>query len=378
RTETDETNNALTGNAIDIVSGIDAIMTAVSAPASGATGTSISLNSTVKNQGVVNMSASYIGLYISTDSTITTSDTRLGTAYIASLAAGASRYSTTSVAISSTLAPGQYYIGAIADYSNVIKESDETNNVLVGNPINITPGADVIISAVSGPLSGATGTSISITSTVKNQGVGAISTSTAGIYISTDSTITTSDTRLGTAAIASLAAGASGYATTSVAISSTLAPGQYYIGAIADYNNARKESDETNNALVGNIIDITPGADAIITAVSGPLSGITGASISITSTVKNQGIGTISTSTAGIYISTDANITTSDTRLGTAAIASLAAGASSTVTKSFAISSTLAPGQYYIGAIADYNNARKESDETNNALVGNTIDLTKP
>ncbi|MDD5772836.1 MAG: CARDB domain-containing protein, partial [bacterium] len=257
-------------------------------------------------------------------------------------------------------------------------ETDETNNALTGNAIDIVSGIDAIMTAVSAPASGATGTSISITATVKNQGVATLASSYVGLYLSTDMTITTSDTRIGTASIPSLAAGASSTVNPTFAISSTLAPGSYYIGAIADYNNARKESDETNNALVGNTIDITPGADVIVTAVSGPASGVTGTSISITATVKNQGVGTISTSTAGIYISTDPTITTSDTRLGTASIASLAAGASSTVTKSFVIPSTKAAGIYYIGAIADYNNARKESDETNNILAGNTINITKP
>ncbi|MBI4651110.1 hypothetical protein HY745_07485 [Candidatus Desantisbacteria bacterium] len=115
-----------------------------------------------------------------------------------------------------------------------------------------------------------------------------------------------------------------------------------------------------------------------MTVVSGPSSGVTGTSISISSTVKNQGVGTMSASYIGLYLSTDAIITTSDRRIGTQSIASLAAGAESTVTINAAIPSNLSARTYYIGAIADYNNSNKEIIETNNALTGNTINITKP
>lgn len=40
---------------------------------------------------------------------------------------------------------------------------------------------------------------------------------------------------------------------------------------------------------------------------------------------------------------------------------------------SFSVESRHQPGTYYVGAIADYNNSRAESNETNNALADNTI-----
>ncbi|MBI4651112.1 hypothetical protein HY745_07495, partial [Candidatus Desantisbacteria bacterium] len=101
-------------------------------------------------------------------------------------------------------------------------------------------------------------------------------------------------------------------------------------------------------------------------------------SISITSTVKNQGVGLMSASYTGLYLSTDAVITTSDTRISTVSITSLARGTSSTITTNAAIPSGLSARTYYIGAIADYNNANKETIETNNTLTGNMINVTRP
>ena len=84
-----------------------------------------------------------------------------------------------------------------------------------------------------------------------NFGKASASASTTGIYLSTDATITTSDTLLTTVASASLTAnGTAGYhdhQTVALNLSGSLAPGTYYIGGIADYTNAIAESNEANN-----------------------------------------------------------------------------------------------------------------------------------
>lgn len=54
-----------------------------------------------------------------------------------------------------------------------------------------------------------------------------------------------------------LAAGASDPASTTVSIPTGIAPGTYYLGAIADYPGGVPESDETNNGLAGNTITVT-------------------------------------------------------------------------------------------------------------------------
>lgn len=76
---------------------------------------------------------------------------------------------------------------------------------------------------------------------------------TAGIYISTDATITTSDTLLTTMSTSATLATVSqpghyDHQTVTVALPGNLAPGTYYVGGLADYNNHLTESNETNNA----------------------------------------------------------------------------------------------------------------------------------
>ncbi len=158
-------------------------------------------------------------------------------------------------------------------------------------------------------------------------------------------------------------------------VPTALPAGTYYIGAVADYNNSRAETDETNNALTGNTVVLTIGADLVMTAVSGPATGTRGTSIGISNTVKNQGTGSSSSSTVGLYASKDAVITTADKRIGTRSISALAAGASSSATTNVTIPATAPVGTYYIGAIADYSNTAKENNEINNAIAGNVINI---
>jgi hypothetical protein len=83
--------------------------------------------------------------------------------------------------------------------------------------------------------------------------------STAGIYLSTDSTITTSDTLLATVNSGTLATvsqpGYYDHQTLSVTLPANLAPGTYYIGGIADYNNAVTESNSIAHTY--NAVQIT-------------------------------------------------------------------------------------------------------------------------
>ncbi|MCG2673263.1 CARDB domain-containing protein, partial [Bradyrhizobium sp. GCM10023182] len=98
-------------------------------------------------------------------------------------------------------------------------------------------------------------------------GAGPSGASTAGIYLSSDANITTSDTLLTTVSSGALTSvGLTGYydhQTLSVTLPGNLAPGTYYLGGIADYNNQVSESNETNNTY--NTVRITVGAPVSIT-----------------------------------------------------------------------------------------------------------------
>ncbi len=110
--------------------------------------------------------------------------------------------------------------------------------------------------------------------------------------------------------------------------------------------------------------------DLLLTQVYGPVSGLRGAPITVVATVTNQGAGTASNSTLAFYLSTDANITAADARLGTVAVNQLGSGEYTTLTPTFTIPS-IQRRTYYLGAIVDSTGVLAESNETNNALTGN-------
>jgi hypothetical protein len=115
--------------------------------------------------------------------------------------------------------------------------------------------------------------------------------------------------------------------------------------------------------------------DLVVTTVSGPTSGTRGRKVTVTATVKNQGQASAAASILSFYLSTDATITTADTKLSDVSVTSLAANASKALNSYVTLPNSLAAGTYYIGAIADRAAVVTESSETNNWKAGNTIVL---
>ena len=242
------------------------------------------------------------------------------------------------------------------------------------------------MTAVAGPTSGATGQNVTFTGTLKNQGQAAINQSIkVGFYASVNASINTADKLIATTTVASLGAGASVPLTVTAALSTGLLAGTYTIGAVADYDSAVPESNNGNNALAGNTIAVTYGPDLVMTAVAAPAIATRGQTVTVTGTVKNQGVGAFgalsdqdsgkigATISVGFYLSTNATITANDRRIGTISLSSVPAGSSIPLTLSALIPANLGPGTYYIGAIADDTGALRESIEVNNALPGNIV-----
>jgi len=155
------------------------------------------------------------------------------------------------VTLPATLAPGTYYVGAFADDTQQVTESDENNNTaLAANQMVVTRGAaaDLTVTAVTAPATVTLGERPNITSAIRNLGTADAGAFRLGYYLSTDATITTADIPLGTCSYAGLAAGASSGCAGPLLFPTTLTPGRYYFGAIVDDQNQVVESDKTNNA----------------------------------------------------------------------------------------------------------------------------------
>ncbi len=147
--------------------------------------------------------------------------------------------------------------------------ADPTNFINAYRNLGGTPDltAEDVKIADSTPAANQTTT---VTFDIFNIGTANAGPSVAGIYLSTDTNITTSDTWLGGLSFTKHTAGAHyNDASTSITLPSWVVEGKtYYIGVIADYNNAiTNEKSETNNASTSTeVVKITISGGSLFTS----------------------------------------------------------------------------------------------------------------
>ena len=329
------------------------------------------LSATVRNQGNAGsgflMTLTY---YSSTDATITTGDTEVGTDFVTAL--DPSETSDESIHLTAPLAAGTYYYGACIEIQS--EESDKQNNCSDGVIVTIN-GPDLIVEslAASDPMLSA-GQRFSLTATILNQGAGATrGYTTVRFYSSADTTISTSDTEIGDWFLPSFDASESNERSLNFLTAPTEG-GTYHYGACVD--PLPEETDHRNNCSDALTIKVG-GPDLIVetlTISSDSLSA--GERFSLTATVLNQGEGNAQDFTnVRFYSSTDATITTSDTEIGSSYISKLDASESHEGTLSFQYAPSAA-GTYYYGACVDTLTA--EANTQNNCSDALTVTVGGP
>ncbi|MEW6324916.1 MAG: CARDB domain-containing protein, partial [Nitrospirota bacterium] len=297
---------------------------------------------------------------------------------IPGLAGGGSATETLSLFIHDSIQPGEYYLCAKADADSYVIEFNEANNVLC-TPVTITLPDLVVTSVTAGAISVNAGSPLSVTVTIENVGGSAPpGLFTSGVYLSTDNQITASDALVASLTTTALPPGENESKTIVVTIPAGQAPGVYYLGAIADPGNGVLEDVESNNSLAGSQITVTAGsADLVVAALSGPADAASGGTITLSSTVANQGAGSPTRDFfVRFHLSSDAVITESDFGLGGRPVGPLPAGGASSESTMVSIPAGLPAGVYYLGAIADPGHQVPEGDEGNNAFTGSTITIT--
>ena len=227
-----------------------------------AAGTALTLSATVRNLGGSTAGSTILTYYRSTNATIATNDSSVGTDDVGALGAGASSPESTSVTAPSTT--GTYYYGACV--GTVTNESATTNNcsVAVAVTVGAAPAPDLVVEAPtvsdSSPLTGA---SFTLRARVRNLGSGAAGSTTLRYYRSSNDTIDTNDTSVGTDSVSSLSAGAD--SPESIPLTAPATTGTYYYGACVDA--LTNESDMTNNCSAA--VRVTVGAAPVFSEGAG-------------------------------------------------------------------------------------------------------------
>ena len=356
-----------------------------------AVGGSLAIDEYTKNFGGA-AGASATAFYLSTDTNINTSDILLTTRSAAALTgygngSGSSWYDHQAFSVTLTgIAAGNYYLGALADASGQLSETNEANNngntvrITVTSGASATAPADLIASLNMSSKTVAAGGSLAIDEYTKNIGSSSAGASSTAYYLSSDASINTSDMLLSSQSAASLTGYGGGSGTAwydhqafSQALSTSIAPGTYFLGAIADGSGQVSETNETNNVSNAVQITVTAPADLIGNLNMGTTHIAPGGTLAIDEYTKNFGNGATAASTTAFYLSTDTTIDTSDMLLASKTAAPLTGYGTGSGTAwydhqafSVTLSSGLADGTYYLGASADAGNQIGELSETNN------------
>ena len=340
-------------------------------------GERFTINATVNNQGMGDArSSTTLRYYRSSDATISTDDTEVGTDHVFSL--DASESSEESISLSAPDTPGTYHYGACVD--PVTAESDTQNNC--SSAVSVTVRLETVLSPDYVVASISTsddqlnaGERFTINATVNNQGMGdARSSTTLRYYRSSDATISTDDTEVGTDHVFSLDASES--SEESISLSAPDTPGTYYYGACVD--PVTGEADTQNNC--SSAVSVTVGPETVLSpdlvveapTVSGDQLSV-GDRFTLSATVRNQGMGDArSSTTLHYYRSSDATISTDDTEVGTDHVFSLDASESSE--ESMSLSAPDTPGTYYYGACVDPVTGEANTQNNCSSAVSVTVD----
>ena len=293
---------------------------------------------------------------------------------VASIVEGGSK----SIALVSNVIPynisaGNYNIIMYIDNNNMLRENDETNNVFVSS-VKILGFPDLSVSkTVATPAQVLQGDSVVFSCTINNTGAENSQASTVRFYISQDQLFDNLDKPISdTISVPELAAG-----TSSVSIShrykfeKTTLAGTYFVLIQSDASQTVKESDESNNVAIQQIIVGNPDlADLVILkSFVSPSVIVAGDTINLECTIKNDGINnTKIASKLKYFLSTDLLFDNSDIPLGEPVEFPIINKGDTFQIKTgkYKIPVRVKPGNYILLSFPDVNNLVNEKNELNN------------
>lgn len=347
-------------------------------------------NIRVQNIGDLSSSAgAVVGVYVSTDQTITSTDQLATNITIPILSANSATNLNLNFAINDlNLSPGNYTVGILADINNTVVEENENNNSCAISSLGIVieeeeaeepedlGQADLEITNCG------TATVNANTISVRNVIVRNVGTAVTndysflGYYLSEDQTITSSDIYLGYDYVSSLVANSQSSESANFSLADIeVEDGEYYVGMIADFEDRVDESNEGNNSCRINNPKVVIGAVETepTAAVDLQVSCGTVTQTSNSLTVRNVSLrntGNANTEAGvfiGYYLSEDEEITTDDylIELGQDYVAEIRAGQTVLENGHFSLN-TIPKGEYFFGIIIDHQSDIEESNESNN------------
>ncbi len=358
----------------------------------------------VENDGPVSAGAFGVGLYLSDNTIISSTDILLADYSVSGLAPGAheniGQFKDLDDFSCSALPSGPYYVGFLIDYQNTVSESDETDNDwYFASPVNWLCGK-ANLTEYTGPGSNNGFTyltshhRLNLSFSVQNNGDTNAGGFRIGWYVSGDTDITTGDYFVDSYYIGSLSKGAYITATASKDLdgycggSDQIPPGEYYVGVFIDDQFNINEFDEDDNRFcftptinyIGcySNLKLYTGARSDNTISYDDTSHI----ITFHTSVENNGNDAAGEFRIGWYLSANDSITTFDYLVTTGYVNGLAVGSFVTKTNNRDLdefcetSNPIPPNTYYAGLIIDYQDEVTEGYEHDNNYYWSSPQVT--
>jgi hypothetical protein len=345
----------------------DLIVTDLTAtPSTVLAGATTTVQFSIRNMGSVSSTAARNDIVLSANSTIDSQDSVIASVSSGALAPGAAQSFSLDITIPAQGTMGDVFIGVIADAQSAVTESAEDNNT-ASVQITVISMPDLTVRNLTvNPLSANPGDIVRIDFTINNQGSANAGPHVEEVRLSSDQNITSDDILLQSLTSAGIGAGANTQFVLNIQIPNNVTPGQFFIGVVTDARNTVNETSETNNIATASLalsgsIDLTPSNLSLT-----PNSIAPGGQVAISFTLTNSGTIAAPISMNELRLSTDQNITSADILLGRVTSNPLSPGQSLTVSFTATIPTSLAPGIFFVGAIADAQAQINESNETNN------------
>ena len=328
-------------------------------------GESFTLSVTIENNGPGTSGAPSLSYYHSSIQGRSPTDLPQlqGEMWLDSLASGESI--TKVITLSAPSTPRSYYYGAWLSANN--GDTNLFNDVAteIGVTVRTVQPPDVpdlVVESTRVSKNTLTpGESFKFYATVINTGTDPAGRTTLRYYRSTDSHISTSDTEVDTDSITSLNPDETAEVWDSLSVPNT--PGTYYYGVCVDSVNS--ENDTNNNCSTAIRITAQPPGppDLIVESVSVDKRTLEpGERFRFEATVRNQGTGESEGTDLYYYLSTDTNISDTDTHERTDSVDRL--DADETGEEWTTLTAPDSPGTYYFGACVD--SVSGESNTSNN------------
>ena len=346
-------------------------------------GETFTIEATVQNNGPGESAPTEIFFYYQKSDEDTSRVAGRGKLNVPSLRARRSSPKRT-LTVEAPMIPGDYKYSAILPpdipdtyNKDLVKLLDPMEKIDLNNTdhedVEVTSSPDLIVESISANKSTVDpGEEFRLEAVVRNQGIGKPARrATLGYYLSDDANITKSDTPVGEDRISEEDLDPDGItkgtATRTESIPAPIEPGVYYYGAYVDLRFERNTRNNASSAIAITVRDTGPSDLFVSTPTLSANTLAPGESLTLTTTVQNQGTGPAPATTLRVHRSSNANISNVDTKVGDVfSIGYLRP--TNTQTAQIRIEIPLAAGTYYYGVCVD--DVANESNTVNNCSTG--------